>query len=232
MDIIDEVAEEVQHEKLLNLWRRFSIFVYIFLGCVIIGTALYAFWKDHEEKEIKKASALYAQALKLEESGNVKEAQKTFQKVIPLGLNGFKSLSELSLSNLLGSLPEKTEQDTKEARKFLEDLTSSSKSPESLRKLGVMKLLLLDVEAKDMPFLKERLEALLKEKHTAASFLFQEVRASFEYHSGNLEKSYGLYEALLKNQKAPHGVRHRALRMVMFLKSKGVLKSSQAEDLK
>ncbi len=230
MDLIDEVVEEVQHEKLLNLWSRFSIFVYIFLGCVIIGTGMYAFWKEHEETETKKASAFYAQGLKFEELGQLKEAQETFQGVIALGVNGFKALSELSLGSLR-SLQKEGVEGVQGSRKFLEDLVSFSKTPKSLRRIGVMKLLLLDVESKDMSFLKERLESLLKEKKMASSFLVQEVRASFEYQSGNLEKSYGLYEALLKDPKAPHGVRHRALRMMMFLKSKETQKSPQTEEV-
>ncbi|HQS84810.1 MAG: hypothetical protein B7Y25_06760 [Alphaproteobacteria bacterium 16-39-46] len=231
MDLIDEVVEEVQHEKLLNLWRRFSIFVYIFLGCVIIGTGIYAFWKDHEEKETKKASAFYAQGLKFEESGQLKEAQETFQGVIDLGVNGFKALSELSLGSMMGNLQKESVQGVQESRKFLEDLVSFPKTPKSLRRIGSMKLLLLDIESKDMSFLKERLESLLKEKKMASSFLVQEARASFEYQSGNLEKSYGLYEALLKDPKAPHGVRHRALRMMMFLKSKEASRAPQADEV-
>ncbi|MBS0184901.1 MAG: tetratricopeptide repeat protein [Proteobacteria bacterium] len=225
MDIIDEVVEEVQHEKLLNLWRRYSIFIYIVLGCVIIGTGIYAFWKDQEEKEAKKASALYARGLKFEEAGNKEDAQKTFQEVITLGLRGFKALAELSLGNMMNALQQDTTKTQAESRKFLEDLISSSKTPSSLRKTGEMKLLLLDFESKNMSLLKERLEKYLGEKSMASSLLVQEIRASFEYQSGNMEKSYGLYEALLKNPKASHGIRHRALRMLMLLKSKEAFKS-------
>jgi len=230
VDIIDEVVEEVQHEKLLNLWRKYSIFIYIVIGCVIIGTGIYAFLKDQEEKEAKKASALYARGLKFEEAGNQEEAQKTFQEVIASGLPGFKALSELSIGNMMNDLQKDKAKEPTENRKLLEDLTASSQTPLSLQKTGKMKLLLLDFESKNMSLLKERLEKYLGEKSMASSFLVQEIMASFEYQSGNMEKSYGLYEALLKDAKAPHGVRNRALRMMMLLKSKEGLKSQLTTD--
>lgn len=231
MDIIDEVAEEVQNEKLLNLWRKSSVFVYSFLGCVIIGTALYAFWKDRQEKEREKASTLYARALRLEELKKIDEAEKTFEKVISAKVEGFKSLAELSLSDMLGSISKQNTQERTPSLKFLEELGASSEAPKVLRKIAMVKLLLLESNAKEDSSLKEKLDTLLEQKENAWSPLIKEVKAALEYQNGNLEKAYGIYEALLKNPKSSSGVRHRAMRMVMLLKSQGADTSHGSKEL-
>lgn len=219
VDIIDEVVEDVQHEKLMGLWQRYKIYIYSSIGCVIIGTALYGFWKEHEEKEIHQASTLYAKALKFEERNNFKDAQKIFEDVTQSSALGIKALGELSLSALFEKLSSQNPKEIEKAQDILKNLAESSSSPDALRRLGRIKLILL---APDSEISKEELEKLLSAKNQTWSFLGQEIKASQEYHRGNLEKSLELYENLLKNTDTPHGIRQRALRMFMILKSKGL----------
>ncbi len=218
MDIIDEIAEEMQYEKLLNFWRRYSVGIYVFIGCVIIGTALYAFWKEYQNQEIQKASTLYGQALQEESLRNLHEAQKLLHATIDSKSPGYKALAELSLSDLLSNMSDHRE----EADTLLMTLTRSSTTPESLRLLGTMKLMLHHAESHNISSLREELKTTSHHHHKSWVFLAQELMAAVEFHEGHFDKAYGLYDALFKNPLVSPGIRQRALRMIMILDSKGI----------
>lgn len=215
VDIIDEVVEEVQHEKLLNLWKKYSIFVYVFLSLIVLGTALYAFWKEHKSRELHHVSEVYIDALELEQQNKIDQSQILFRDVINANIRGFSALAELSLSDMMVAY------DKEKAREELLQLASSSNSPKSLKNLALVKSVLLDIDEISPDLLKERLGALLTDDNNPWSSLAIEFKAALEYREGNLAKSYALYDTLVKNPNISPGIRSRSLKMIMILKSKG-----------
>lgn len=215
MDIIDEVAEEVQHEKLLNLWKKYSVFIYIFLSLVIIATAVYAFWKEHVHKEVNRIATLYTQALELEKQDKIEEAAAIFNEIIHAKVGGFSGLAELSLSDMMAT------RDKEKAREELIHLATSSNSPSSLKNVALIKSLLLEIDEASPEVLKEKLGKLIADGSNPWAPLAIELKAALEYREGNLAKAYALYDTLIKNPNISSGIRIRSLKMMMILKSKG-----------
>ncbi|MDI9637210.1 tetratricopeptide repeat protein [Kamptonema cortianum] len=80
-DFLRELEEDIQEEKILNLWHKFGNYVIGLALLIILATAGYTLWKYFQHKSQLRVHGSFSSAVKLYNDGKKEEALKTFQGI-------------------------------------------------------------------------------------------------------------------------------------------------------
>lgn len=123
-----EVDEELQQEKLHELWKKYRFVVFGFVLAVLFGTIgseVYHSWKLKTEQA---ESERYENAIVMAHQGDTEKANADLQQLGQDGKTGYRYLAELERASLLLS-----EKKTKEALAILKKLADSADTPKPLK---------------------------------------------------------------------------------------------------
>lgn len=116
-DLLRELEEDIQEEKILNLWRKFGNYVIGLALLIILATAGYTLWKYFQHKNQLRMHGSFATAVKLYNDGKKEEALKAFQGIAQES-DGYGKLAHLYEAALT---PNPSEIYNKMAQKNVED---------------------------------------------------------------------------------------------------------------
>ncbi|MDD4519542.1 MAG: tetratricopeptide repeat protein [Alphaproteobacteria bacterium] len=129
-----EVDEDLQKERLANLWKKYGFLIYLSVILLVAGTAGFEGYKSYSKNIRLNESNLYEQALSEIYSlkGDAKQAHLLLSK-LETGKTTYASLAKMQDISLL--LKEEKKQ---EALSQLESFFSNKKTPEVLRDLATL----------------------------------------------------------------------------------------------
>lgn len=196
VDIFDELKEEAQEEKWLNIWKKYQNHLYgVMILCVAL-TAGNVFWKRHQRSKALEASEKYISALHSIDGKHAKTAVGLLEE-IPLKENGaYKDLSRFLVGSLL-----QDEGDDEGAREVYRGIVNDAASGSPYRNLALLRLAYLGFDSEDPKALLGLLEGLTK-KGNPWRYSALELTALLHMKLGNADTAKTHLTTLLEDAKA------------------------------
>ena len=97
-DIFDEVSEELKHDQLVKIWKKYSKFIIVGIIFTIICIISYQYYMYWNNKKIEYISEQYFEALEKLENEKYSESGNLFFKNSENHKNGYKMLSLFGLA--------------------------------------------------------------------------------------------------------------------------------------
>ncbi len=208
--LIQEVDEDLRNEQLMKLAKRYGGWVAVAAVVLVIAVAGYEAWQAWQARQRERASADYAAAISLLDTGKTKEAEDALAKIAS-GDSGFAALAGMRRAEVLAS-----KDDAKGAMAAYEQLAAGP-LPKELRDLATIKEGFL---ALNQPGDTGRVEARLGAVAVAGNpwyYQAAELQALFAHKKGDDKHAVELFKQLADDTQAPAGVRGRAAEMMRAL---------------
>lgn len=94
-DFLRELEEDIQEEKLFNLWRKYGNYVIGLALSIVIATAGYTLWQYFKQRHQLRAHASFSSAVSLLREGKGNDAFQAFQAIAEEGRGGYNKLARL-----------------------------------------------------------------------------------------------------------------------------------------
>jgi hypothetical protein len=209
-DIFQEVDEDLRHDRLFKLWRRYGSFVIAAAVAVVAATGAYVWWKNHRTAQLMAEGDSFVQAVLLRSAGQSREASDAFAALAARAHDGFGVLARFNQAALLAERGEAAD-----AVKIYDEIAKSAPDA-ALRDLAVVCSVSLSLESAEPAELKARLEAISAAdnpfRHSA-----RELTALLALRTGDSAAARELFKELAADKTAPSGVRARAEEMLQAL---------------
>ncbi|MCH9808590.1 MAG: tetratricopeptide repeat protein [Alphaproteobacteria bacterium] len=219
-----EVKEEMERERLENLWKRYGTLV-IGAGVVLVAAvAGLQIWTSMAKSAAEKAGSQYQAALDSVFDKKLDDAASAFETLSKSAPDGYGSLAQLQLAAT------HMEQDKPaEALKVFEALATSSTADKLFKDFASLQAAALRVGDGDWTEIKNRLNDLTKDANPWR-YNAQELLGVAALKAGKLSEAREAFEKLLGDSNVPPGMRQRAsLRMTQILAREGSVSDSGAD---
>ena len=97
-DIFDEVSEELKHDQLVKIWKKYSKFIIVGITLIIICIISYQSYMNWNNKKIESISEQYFEALEKLENEKYSQSGNLFFKNSENHKDGYKMLSLFGLA--------------------------------------------------------------------------------------------------------------------------------------
>lgn len=162
-DFIEEIKQEVAHERWVALWKRYQNHILGVIAGLLLITAALSWWQNHQKAIIRNQSDFYIQAVVLSET-DPKSSLKLFERIPVSGETVYATLSRFWVASLL--LDQNNKEDAIAIYKTIEEKNGSllaSKQEKVFAHTARMRraLLLVDTQPQDVlalmkPFLSHK----------------------------------------------------------------------------
>lgn len=162
-DFIEEIKQEVAHERWVALWKRYQHHILVAIAGILLVAAILTWWQNHQKSIIRNQSDFYIRAVVLSET-DPKSALKLFERIPVSGETVYATLSRFWVASLL--LEQNSKEDAIAIYKNIEAKNGSlfsSKQEKAFAHTARMRraLLLVDTHPEDVlalmkPFLSEK----------------------------------------------------------------------------
>lgn len=219
VDILEELKEEAQEEKWLNLWKKYQNHIYGFMVACVVLTAGNILWKRHQHSRALEMSEKYISALHSVDAKRIKTAIGLLEE-IPLKESGaYKDLSRLLVGALL-----QDEGDDDGAIEVYRSIVNDASGGSAYRNLALLRLAYLGFDSQDSESLLPLLENLKKEGG-AWQYSASELVALLYMKRGDMDQATtelkNLMEAIRKDESAPQFVLFRAESLLRSIERHG-----------
>ena len=202
-EFINQVEEELRHERLGALWKRYQFLVYAVIAAIILGVAGREAWNWYTSTAAAKASDQYTEAVQTLQKGDIDAAQKEFDTLIKTAPVGYKALALQARADV-----DLRKGDTAAALKALEEAAKTGPDPD-LKSAAALKAAYLAMDTEDSTKLQARLKPVLDGKGPFAA-MAQEVLAAKLLDEGKDADARAKYQSLVLMLDAPDAVKQRA----------------------
>ncbi len=208
--LIQEVDEDLRHEEMLKVWKRFAPYILGVALLLIMGVAGQQVWKNYQAELRVKESTAFAAAALLGEKGKGKEAEEAFAKLASEAKTGQGVLAKLRQASLQASSG-----DIQGAVAACESVVANKSAPQVYRDLAVIKIGLLTIDSAEPGALFGRLAPIAAAGPWRHSAL--EMQALLSLRQGDVAKARALYSSIADAADAPRNLRGRAAEMLAAL---------------
>ncbi len=211
-----EVKEEIDRERLENLWKRYGTVIVAAAVVFIAAVAGFQIWSWTERSAAEKAGAEYQKALQSVFDNKLDDASGVFAELSKDAPTGYATLAELQLA---GTLVEQGK--TTEALKKFDELSKRSGVDSLLSGFSALQAASLRLGEADFTEMQNRLNDLAK-AGSPWRFNAQELLGMAALKAGKLNEAHGLFAKILSDDGAPPAMRQRAeLRMAQVAAREG-----------
>lgn len=202
-EFINQVEEELRHDRLSALWKKWQFVVYAIIAAIILGVGGREAWHWYSTSTAGKASDEFTAALQSMEKGEIDAAQTKLDALIKGAPAGYKSLALQSKAEIA-----LRKGDTLGAQKALEEAAKTGPD-EDLKSAAAIKAAYLVMEKESLDQLTGRLKPVIDNKGPFAA-MAQEVLAAKALDEGKNGEARMKYQSLALMLDAPEGVKQRA----------------------
>lgn len=202
-EFISQVDEEMRHERLSALWKKWQFVVYAGIAIVILGVGGREAWMWYTSTNASKASDAFTAAVQSMQKGELDAAQTKLDALIKTAPAGYKSLALQSKAEIL-----LRKGDTVGAQKALEEAAKTG-SDLDLQSAAAIKAAYLVTEKESFDQLSGRLKPVIDRKGPLAA-VAQEVLAAKALDEGKFGEARAKYRSLELMLDAPQPVKERA----------------------
>lgn len=208
-DLLEEIRQDVQREKFAKLWTDFGKYVIAAAVGIVVATAIYVFYTNHQlTKNEKHGGALF---FAMNEPDPVKRLEK-LSEVIATDADSYSAIAGLNKAEMY-----KSQVNYDEAIKEYDAITSNKSAPRELTELAIISKMALKsnqqtLDADDL----SQLQNLVK-KDSPWKLTAMELQASNAIRNKNYPEAKKLYEAIESDEESPDSMRSRAENMLSVI---------------
>lgn len=203
-ELIREVDEELQREKLLALWHRYGAYVMSALLLVLAAVAGWYGWQYWQARQRDQQALAFAAAMAVADRGAPAEAAADLAALAERSSQGFAALSRLTAAQ---ALLEAGQRDQAQAE--FATLAEGGGGDLLLRDLARLRLALIEIDSAPPEQLQARLEPLAAPGQPWR-YEAQELLAMALFRAGELARARDLLAELAEDAGAPTNLRQRA----------------------
>jgi hypothetical protein len=202
-DVFNEVDEELRHEQVNKLFRKFLPLIITLMVLIVGGVAGYQGWTWWSTKQKNEAAETYDGAIKLLEAQKWSEGRTAFEAIANSGPKGYAALAKMQAGAAAlreGKSAEAAALYTEAAKAFDDPLFADLANLKAVYSV-IADLTLADIDAK--------LGALAGAGRPYRA-LARELMASKAMEEGDLDRARDEYTLLSLSLDAPSGAQQRA----------------------
>ncbi len=206
-----EVDEEVRRDQLMQILKRYGVFIAAGIIALFVGVIGYKWWMSSQNAARETAGASFLAASRLAGEGKTDEALKAFTALRSSAPEGYKQLAALRVAGEHAQAGR-----TAEALAAYEAVAKDTSGDAILRDFATLQSAMLRLDQADWTEMKNRLTPLVDESspwHPAA----REVMGLAAYKAGQIEEATKLFEQILGDRATPAGLSRRAQEMLALL---------------
>lgn len=211
--LIREVDEELRHEQLQQLWKKYGTVAVGAVVAFVLGVAGWQGWNAWQANQRQQSSVAFTAALDAAGQGKPEDALAALGRIAADGAAGYRVLADLKLADL------KLEAGDRAAAVALYNRVAASGADQVYRDLAHVKAAYLGLDGADSAAVEQGMEKLAAEsspwRHSA-----REVLALAAAKRGDEAKAVELFRKIADDPAAPQGVRARAAEMLAATGSK------------
>lgn len=102
-DIFKEIEEDLRAERLQNFWKRYSLAFALVALVIVLGSAGYVGWRDHQQGVRAAEGNKFSAALSLADKGDADAALAALSGVASTSSGGYAVLARLDAASLEAS---------------------------------------------------------------------------------------------------------------------------------
>lgn len=219
-----EVKEEIDRERLENLWKRYGTVIVGAAALIIAAVAGLQFWNLSAKSAAEQAGADYQSAMRSVLDSKLDEADGAFAKLGKDAPTGYATLAELQLAATLLEQGKKAE-----AQQKFEELSKRSGIDSLLKGFSALQAAALRLGEADFTEMENRLNDLVKDE-SPWRFNAHELLGLAALKAGQLEKARKSFAMILADGNASPAIRQRSeLRMAQVAASEGKTEGDTAK---
>lgn len=202
-ELIREVDEELQREKLLGIWKRFGNLILILAGLLVLAVAGWGGWQNWQARQRAAEATAYAAAEARFAASDVAAAARAYDSLAADADSGFEALARLRGAQAKLALNQRPE-----AVAALDALAGDNAADPILRDLAALLSVSLQLDTGPIDELRARLVPL-----AAAGEPFRaeatELQALLAVRAGEVARAREILGALAEDAEAPTNLRSR-----------------------
>lgn len=218
VDILDEVAEDIRHERMMQAARRYGGLLVLAAILVLIAVAGQEFWRSHTTHVAQKNAAAYlALTQVVDQPGNTvtpAEAQKTAAKLVVFAGNAsetYKTLARMRAAALYANSGE-----TAKAAALWTRVAADEAAPTLIRDVANLLWAQHELETANSTDILARLQ-LMTQQANPFHGLARELQAMVYLREGNVQMAKSFFEQVQDDPTVANGTRSRAAAMLTEL---------------
>jgi hypothetical protein len=221
-DIFREVDEDVRHDRLADLWSKYSIIVLGLAIAIVAATAVFVYQRHLKQTKAEAAGLLYQAAQDLSQKNKSEASARAFEDLANSAPPGYGLLARLRAAE------EKGLADPAAAVKEF-DLIANDPSVDSLwRELAQLRAGALRVDDADQAEVERRFAPLLNGSFRSSAREFMALAA---LKRGDFEQAGKLLDQIVVDANAPANLRQRAQGFLSLVRGGGKFTPGPAAPL-
>lgn len=205
--LIREVDDELRHEQMQQLWRKYGSVAVAAAVALVLSVAGWQGWNTWQAKQRHQSGASFTAAIQALEQGKRDDALAALGKVAADGSAGYQVLADMKLADI------KLAGGDRDGAVALYERVAAGSADEVYRDLARLKAAYLKLDGTEPAAVEKMVEKLALEsspwRHSA-----REVLALAAAKRGDEAKAAELFRKIADDPAAPQGVRARAAEML------------------
>ncbi len=210
-NILQEIDEDLERQKIEALWKRYSVYVYVLAGAIVIGAAAMTGWHSHREQKEQKASLALIEILddkNADTSKQIAELETFAQRNYGEAQAVIARLDAAGLAVKSGDLAK--------AVTLYDAVSSDTKADPFFRQLADLMAVQAQMDTADPVILQKRLQPLLAD-NAPWRFTAKEYAAFLALRAGDKAKAKQYFVELSQDATVPKSLAERATDMLRYI---------------
>ncbi|MEQ1609075.1 MAG: tetratricopeptide repeat protein [Hyphomonadaceae bacterium] len=213
-DIFQEVNQSLREETFATWWKRWQWAIYGLIAAIIVGVAVFEFFRGTRADEINRSAVIYDAAFAARDNNDLPAARAGFAQ-LESDKTGFKALAGHMLAGVEKDL-------TNDLTAVEAHLAAAANADQGVMgELALLKLAYAKADATPLADLEKDLKPLLERKGQATA-LARELIGAKALAEGDIERARSEFEALALDLEAPRGVQARVTQALATLPARKV----------
>lgn len=207
-DFIDEVNDELRHERVMQFWKKAGGYFIVGAIIVIAATAGNVLWKNHKETQNEASTALLIQADEVRDAKEWEKAAADYNQMAEKNTSGIGGLAKLQQAAMLGKAGK-----NKEAVASYTDLANDVNAEAALRDMAALRgasLLIAEKKKENFSVIQNLLKPVSDNQKSALRFLAKEQLAYAALVGNDPATARSLLSEIAESLGAEETLRNRA----------------------
>jgi hypothetical protein len=202
-DFFREVDEDYRHDRLVQIWTRYQLWLIAAVVLVVAATAGWRIYQHLRTETAEAAGAQYEAALQLSVAGKSAEAEAAFEALAKTGPKGYAALARLR------AVDEIAGHDPAAAIAGYDALIADPNYDQAFKDMAQTRAAILRVDTEDPKAFEQKFGPLAGQSFTYHNSL-REVLALSAFRRGDFEAAGRWLDMIVSDPRAPSALRQRA----------------------
>ncbi len=210
-EFIREVDEDLRHQQLVSLWKKYGVYIIGTAVGVILFVAVFQGYGKYMESRYAEQALAYGEMLKTLEQGETAKALEQLNALETSAVEGYQILAAFKKADILLK-----EGDKMAAVSALDALAASGDVDQVYRDLARFQAATMLIDTATYGDIKARLDPLTREGNTW-QFLALEMLAMSALRNGDSAEAREVLTSLVENLETPATIKLRAEQLLNII---------------